>query len=99
MDNTVQLDTLSPACLQYACSDYMIHVAREPITSLIDIHPVFTENLDLKCFYRVGKFLSMGRPIHKLSASCTPTANFRAKGSAVQQSSFPEEGMSSTTAR
>ena len=45
MDNTVQLDTLSPACLQYACSDNMIHVARGPMTSLIDIHPVFTENL------------------------------------------------------
>ena len=79
MDNTVQLDTLSPACLQYACSDNMIHVARGPITSLIDIHPVFTENLDLKCFYRVGKFLSMATLIHKLSFTCTTGANFPAK--------------------
>ena len=78
MDKTVHLDTISPVCLQYACSDNKIYVAREPIASLIDIPPVFIANLEVIYFYPVGKFLSMGTPIHKLSSSCTTAHEFHA---------------------
>ena len=43
MDYTVQLETLSPDCLEYACCDSISYVVRESMISLIDVYQVFSE--------------------------------------------------------
>ena len=83
---TVQIDTLRSYCLEYHCSHNMLHVASVSMISLIDIHPVFTEQSEFECFYR-GFHLPMGsrtesvsmrKPIHKLSLVVLSTHEFHA---------------------